>query len=358
MTVYANKGMIRLCEWVRAHAGRIFVCLGVAVLLFNASCERRPLYDPDNFVHIKVTVNTDSISNVTCHQYNPDITAPSIDPKMMRVLFYNTSGSSIAADTYISSVSEDAYGRPVIEGDVSVLPGDYKLLIYNFDTESTLIRDDSEYNTIEAYTNVVNSAITKRFATKVDDAISNSIYYEPDHLMVARDETTSIPYHEGIYTLSETAFTVVQTYYLQIKVKNAQYVSSAQAILSGLSSGNLIGSDAPVVDPQAIVYFTLQKSTDDGDDVIACIFNTFGKIENVENELAVTFNVYTTYGNTVQITKPITDVFETEDAIKRHWLLIEDEIVIPEPEKNTNSNSGGWSPGVNEWETENHEISI
>jgi len=326
--------------------------------MFNASCERRPLYDPDNYVHIKVTVNTDSISNVTCHQYNPDITAPVIDPKMMRVLFYKSDGTAIESDTYISSVSEDAYGRPVIEGDVSVLPGDYKLLVYNFDTESTQIRDDRDYTSIEAYTNVVNSAITKRFASKSDDdEISNSIYYEPDHLMVAREEATSIPYHEGTYTLYETAYTVVQTYYLQIKVHNIQYVSSAQAILSGLSSGNLIGNDTQVVDPEAIVYFTLQKSTDGGDDVIACIFNTFGKIEEVNNQLAVTFNVYTSYGTTKQLTIDITDVFHTPEAIEKHWLLIEDTIDIPEPQ-NTNSNSGGWSPGVSEWETENHDISI
>jgi len=277
---------------------------------------------------------------------------------MMRVLFYTKDGNSVSTDTYISSVSYNNDGYKVLQGEVAISQGDYRILVYNFDTESTLIRNATEYSTVEAYTDNVNSAITKRFASKATEIDIDKIVYEPDHLMVARDQDLNIPYHTGTYEVTLDATTVIDTYYLQIKVKGAAFISSASAVLTGLSSSNMIAANTRIENPEAIVYFTLQPTTDpnDGEEAIACIFNTFGRIANYDNGLAVSFNISTTYGTVIQKDYQIADLFESDNGKYHHWLLIEDVIEIPDPGAQTTG--GGWTPEVSDWESESYDFSL
>jgi len=334
---------------------------GAAILtgaLSVNSCHRRPLEDPDNLVVVKAVIDTKGISNVTCDIYNPEIEAPVIDPEMMRVLFYTSDGNSVSTDTYISSASYTDDGYKVLQGEVAISEGDYRVLVYNFDTESTLIRNSSEFSTVEAYTDNVNSAITKRFASKAAEIDIDKIVYEPDHLMVARNQKCNIPYHTGTYEVKLDATTVIDTYYLQIKIKGSAFISSASAVLTGLSSSNMIAANKRIEDPEAIVYFTLQPTTDpyDGEEAIACIFNTFGRIANYSNDLAVTFNINTTYGTVIQEEFPIADLFESDNGKNHHWLLLEHVIEIPDPGAQTTG--GGWTPQVDDWESESYDFSL
>ena len=115
------------------------------------------------------------------------------------------------------------------------------------------------------------------------------------------------------------------------------------------------------MDPSAAVAFDLIKSQDDkydgaNKDVLCAVFNTFGKIEDVSSELIVTFNVVDTEGNLLQYETSLDNVFKTEDAIERHWLLIDDTWVIPNANPNPNPGGGGFQPTVGEWEEEQGEI--
>lgn len=333
-------------------------------LVAFAACQFRPLDDPNNKVHLTVLVNTDSISNVTCDIYNPSIQAPKIDPKTMRVLFYKPSGDGMS-NTYIKNATVNEDGKIVIDGDVYVNPGDYCMLVYNFDTENIKISGDENYGSIEASTDMVSEAIKSRFATKASDEetkaeiLGSDIYYEPEHVVVARDEQVNIPYHQGTYEITMDAYSVVSTYYLQIAIKGAEYFGGAQAVLSGLSSGNLLGQNSMVNLPEASVYFTLQKSKDGDTDVIATIFNTFGKIPESESNLNVTFNVTTSYGSTLQKTYPIDSVFHTKNAIEHHWLLLRDTLEIPKPDvKGADRDGSGWYPEVEDWDSEEVTIGL
>jgi hypothetical protein len=86
------------------------------------------------------------------------------------------------------------------------------------------------------------------------------------------------------------------------------------------------------------------------------VFNTFGKIQDVESDLHVTLSVLTRDGKTHQKVIDMEPIFETEDARERHWLLIEEEWDIPDiviPEGN-----GGFAPDVDDWKDIEETIPI
>ena len=306
--------------------------------LLSVSCHRRPLEDPANNTTLRVAVNIKAIMNITCDIYNEKIPVPTIEPEMMRVLFYDPTSKKIASETYISDITYDDEGTRCLQGDISVRPGTYQMLIYNFDTESTLVRDDQTFETIEAYTDKVTSSIRQSFLGRAGE--ENAIVYEPDHLVVASNEREVIPFHEGVHVVKTDATSIVETYYLQIKVDGLQYVSSARAVLTGMVGSNRFGRNERVTSTPVSLYFTLQKSDDKGVDVLATVFNTFGRIEDITNCLSVTFD--------------ITSLFSSEACLKHHWLLLEETVKIDPPA----SSGGGFDPSVDDWEDEHHDIKL
>ena len=90
-------------SWVTYFA-YTFVMLGMVLGTFPA-CQRRPLEDPDFFTKVKVKVNVNAISNVTCDVYNDKLPVQNIEPTAMHVLFYDINYNSVAAESYITNVS-------------------------------------------------------------------------------------------------------------------------------------------------------------------------------------------------------------------------------------------------------------
>lgn len=356
---------------------RILTMITAAAMAVCAanSCQFRPLEDPDNSLSIAVAVNIKAIANVTCDIYNEKVSIPAVNTDMMHVMFFDPETNEVAAESYISDVDtvydETGKAERVLKGDISVRPGKYKMIIYNFDTESTLIRNQEDYNTIEAYTDQVPVSISTRYAnaasalnnsssasTKADVSTDLNMVFEPDHLVVAKNTDEEIPYHTGLYTVNAEAKSIVESYYLQIRVDGLQYVSSAQAVLSGMVYSNFIGQDEGKT-PGATLYFTLEKSQsarDDNADVLCCVFNTFGRIDGSTNQLYVTFDVKTTYGTEKTYTFEISNKFLSDDCINHHWLLLSDKITVDAPPAGTSG--GGFDPVVNDWDHEEHTVNF
>lgn len=345
----------------------------VAVIGVSSSCQRRPLIDPGNNTLVNVSVDISNIQNVTCDIYNEDIPVPTIDPQMMHVLFFDLETGDMAAQNFITDKSEDEEGRPVIGGSIVIAPGNYHVLAYQFDTESTIVKDYESYDGAYAVSENVSENIRSRYAAiaasmklKSDDTSDGDggsgdeellVTHEPDHMIVARIEDEYIPYHTGVYTVKTVAESVVETYYLQIHVEGLKWVSSATAFLSGMASGKILAPNEQITDPENTIYVKLVKSKDGDKDVICNIFNTFGRISGSQNDLNVTFDISTTDGRTVQRTFDISDLFLTENAVKHHWLLLDEVITIDPPEDPTDD-SGGFAPSVDDWEEENHSFVI
>lgn len=334
---------------------KFFNIIPLAILLLLAvapGCRRRPLEDPDYRTLVKVKVDISGISNVTCDIYNDKIPVPKIEPEAMHLLLFDEDASRVAAETFLTDVSTDADGVRTVSGEVVVAPGTYRYLAYDFGTEATLVRNYNVWDEAEAYTESAPSSIQKRFRSRSGEPLN--ILEEPDHLVVAAREREMIPYHEGTYTIYAEARSVVESWYLQIKVDGLEYVSSAQAVLSGMVGSDLIATDTRVTDPEAVVWFNMQKSDDKGVPVICTVFGTFGHIERSTNDLEVTFNIRTTDGKTVVKTFDISGLFETENAINHHWLLLEETIKIDPPQQT----GGGFDPKVDDWDEEHHDVII
>ena len=169
----------------------VALLMGVVVGTLEG-CNRRELLDPSFTTQMNVKVDIRSLANVTCDVYNEKIPLPVIEPEMMRVLFYKPGTNIVAGESYISSVSTVGDGNRVLSGAVGVIPGEYEMVIYNFDTRSTMIRNDNSRATIEAYTEPVVESIASRFNTRVDEA--TDILYQPDHLVVATNERDADSY--------------------------------------------------------------------------------------------------------------------------------------------------------------------
>ncbi len=321
-------------------------------LMLMAGCERRPLEEPENYAHVSVEIDTKDIRNITSDIYNSSIETPSLVPEVMHILFYEEDADRLVTEAFISNRSTNEAGNTVISGNIQIHPGDYRMAVYNFGTESTIIGNYNDWTDSYLYASPVSESIASKYKSKLPE--DEVITYTPDHLHLAVHPELSIPYHIGVHSIETTARTTVETYYLQIRVDGLEYVSSAQAFLTGMAASYDISDDRTVTEEQNTIYFTLQKGDDKGTPVICTIFNTFGHVDGTSNKLEVTFDLRTLDGKTVQHTFDITDVFKTPDAVNHNWLLLEETITVDPPP--TPPSSGGMDPWVSDWENEDHEI--
>lgn len=335
----------------------------LAVLLalpLLASCHRRPLFDAEERISIRVDVNINAVANVTTDIYNERIPVPDLTTDMMRVMVYDPDTQNLLTQSFISNKSVAADGSQVLSGSLNISYGAYDFVVYNFDTPTTQVASENNESSIVAYTNEISDALKVRYLpSKAGDDLS--IRYEPDHLLVAREHDLYIAPHDTMVVVETVARTIVDTYYIQIHVEGMQYAAQATAVISGLSPSNHFGINERTLEPSTAVAFDLLKSQDDkyagaNKDVLCAVFNTFGKIEDATSELFVTFNVIDTEGNLLQYQTSLDNVFKTEDAIERHWLLIDDTWVIPNPNPNPGGGGGGFQPKVDEWEEEEGSI--
>lgn len=291
-------------------------------------------------------------------------------PEMMRVMFFDYANYDLITETYL----------PPTGGRVSLPPGKYKFIAYNFDTEATLLRNDRNYYSIEAYTNEVSSAMRSSILTSIQygksaskaeddddawDAIlgeiqNNSIIYEPDHLFVSHQDIEVLNTEED-QTIEADAETIIETWKISVRIKNSQYMASAKALLTGQIASNFIGypKEEGKTNTDATLLFDMSAGTDaEENDIVVGQFNTFGKNPRVESRLWLTIIIKTVGGDILEWHRDITDEFFTDEAYEDQTIHIEDEIDIPEPDPGSQVSGGGFQPGVDDWDVEDIPIDI
>src|SRR5574344_1146874 len=126
--------------------------LCVLPLLLTCSCEFRTLEEMEFQTDIQVDVDINAVLNVTCDIYNELIPQPSIESEVFRVLFFDTKKDKLVGDSFIyDSFVDPVTGNKGVRGNVSIMPGDYRILIYTFGTESTLIENYDSWEKRCAY---------------------------------------------------------------------------------------------------------------------------------------------------------------------------------------------------------------
>lgn len=336
-------------------------CLLATVLLMTR-CERRPLVEAGNTHYVRIYLD-EQIKNVTTGFYNPELQKPDYtSPEILRVVLYDQQTGRLSAERYLRNRGTDARGS-YYDGYIIADAGSYRLITYNFGTSSTLIDNSHIYNGIVAYTNEISSVLRRALPVRTEPE-EERIVYVPDHLFVDQHKELQILHGNGIDTLYNadgdhfSAGSIVLSYYLQIRVKGAQWISSASGLLSGMAgSATLHNSTIRAEDPVTL-YFELHRGGEDSQQpFLYTTFHTFGKLPDKDNLLAITFDIKTTDGRALTTTIDISKKFDEPDAIEHQWLLLDEVLNIPEPE-NPEDSGDGFVPGVDDWEDIETDIII
>lgn len=347
------KGFIRMAAFA-------FLVLSVC------GCHRRPLLDLENMHYVRVYLD-EELKNVTTGFYNESHNKPKYStPEVVRVVACDPSSDQVISERYLQNKGSDEKGN-YLDGYINIPPGDYKLMAYSFGNESSILRNEGTFSRAEAFTNNISSYLYGNFNSKDKD--DEKIVYDADHLFVDTNENLKIGYKSHVDTLYDAngnhfkAESIVKTYYIQVTVEGAQYITSAVALLGGLGGSSVLHSGfAPNNDPVTI-YFDMIKSPEVigapiGDEPITAElysnFGTFGKLEGLSNNLEMAFDVITVDGRKLSYTLDITHKFYEEDAVNHQWIIITDKIVIPPPEKI----DGGFIPSIQEWQELEMDIYI
>jgi len=349
----------------------VCICtLCLALGLAFTGCEHRPLEEMSNVHYIRVYVN-EQIQNVTYGFYDENRLKPAYQrPRALRITLCDPGTDRVVSERYLQDYGEDERGY-YFEGYISAYPGDYHLMVYNIGTESTLIRDEHTYRQAEAYTNNIASHYYAYLPSVRGDMSKANIVYEPDHLFLVTHDNIRIAPSNELDTLRTdegdhfTAATCVESYYIQVRIRGIEYVSTAASLLTGLAASTTLHNRAMQTESPVQIFFEMnmtgregqekRQAADGGNAVIYTTFNTFGKLPDEVTEYTVTFDFVTTDGRTQTETMNITPMFDTPEVIDHKWIIIDKEIVIDPPPK---QEGGGLSPEVNEWEDVNTDLII
>lgn len=333
----------------------------MALTILFTGCERRELVRNNASVNIRLNLQLSVQVNGKIEELPT--------PEMMRVMFFDCENFELITESYL----------PAGGGNVSLPPGRYKLIAYNFDTETTLLRNDRNYYSIEAYTNEIPTSMRATILNSIQYSIpaskggsddtdwdkilskvqNNPIVYEPDHLFVSHEDIEVLNI-EGDQIIEASAETIVETWEITVNIKNEQYIASARALLTGQIASNFIGlpKEEGKTDTDVTLMFDMQPENEEGENhVIASQFNTFGKNPSVDSRLWLTIIIKTTGGDILEWHRDITDEFFTDEAVENNTIHIQDEIDVPVPE-DPQGGGGGFQPGVEDWEEENIPIDI
>jgi len=331
-------------------------------VLSVVACHRRPLYDLNEQVKLVVEVDTDNIKNITSDIYNPAVPVPSLNTDMLRALVYDPDTDKLLTQSFVSDKTVNAKGHQVLSTTLNLGLGNFDFLVYNFDTPTTQITGEDNQTAVKAYTDEIPASMKDNYIlTKATDFEKLPVIEQPEHLFVAREPDVHLAMTDELKVVETTAYTIVDTYYLQIHVQGLKNVSTASVVISGLSPSNTFGPNVRT-NSNSGIYVDLIKSTDpkyagENKDVLCCIFNTFGKLDGISSDALFTANVTDKRGTTHQLTVNLDTVFKSADAVNHHWLLLDDIWIIPDPE-DPGTSDGGFQPEVGEWETEEGGIDL
>ena len=340
----------------------LFILLGMM-----SACEHRPLVERTDMHYIRIYLD-EHLRNVNFGFYDEEKPRPEYKtPTVMRVTLCDTETGKIVSERYLRDTGTDERGN-YIDGTISAPPGTYHLMAYNFDTESTHVRDKDNHFQMQVYTNPISEQLMDRlaFVRSSNETKDWNIRYEPDHFFVETCEEIVVddkPYADTLYNHQGDHFTaesVVKTYYIQVNVKGIEYIKSAYSLLTGMAGSVQLCNQSMIADPPASVFFHMKPGADrarESDDIAVAYatFNTFGKLKNVEGFIEVAFEFNTVFETTQVETIRLTDMFETPQVKNEQWIIIDKVIEIVPPE---GASTGGLNPGLNDWDEIEGETTI
>lgn len=346
-----------------------FLQMYLMALYVLCACDHRPLVDINDTHYLRIYVD-EEIKNVTCGFYNEEYERPVYErPRVMRVLLADPMTGSILSERYFQNQGEDERGY-YIDGYIQAKPGTYNLLLYNFGSTQTLIRNENNFFRMQAYTRPVSEYYLQYIPSTRLELDESRIMQQPEHLFHDVGEPVVIPHHSGVDTLRTVlgdyfkAHSVVLSYYIQVKIKGVEWVKSAVSLMSGMAGNTLMHGHRILEQSDPVnVFFTMKQANRNRRSgertttaTLYTTFNTFGKIPSVSSVCTLNFEFIKTDGSTQVERLDITPMFDTPLVKNRQWILLDKEIVITPPDNA--AVGGGMNPGVDDWKEEKAEIEL
>ena len=309
------------------------ILLLTALVLVLAGCQRRPLTEADYAVQLNITLDKDIVN----HEVQKD-------PALMRCVFYNSENGAFVTQAFL----------PPTGGIVNLIPSrTYNILVYNFDTESTWIREEDRYDQIYASTSLIPDSFKTKLKSRSTKAEDELIVYDPDHLFVGNLNNVFIParsVNAPMVVLDVEARSVVQSWKIEVnRITGAKNIGSMAGVITSLTRRSHIGTST-LSEEQASIYFDNHVIDENG--ILTAGFNTFGRHPETYDPQILSLVFIDIAGKGKTYNFDVTDqMIDNEEQIIR----LNVDIDIPKP---MTEGSGGFVPKVDEWEDINTDIII
>lgn len=312
------------------------ILLVAATLLFAMACERRPL--EEEYLRVYLNINIDK--NITNHEVKDG------EPGLLRVVFFDHDTGEYLSHDFVS-----------YKGGYIFAPyGDVDMVVYNYESGDTHVRNTYSWESMEAYTDEISEQQLSRFRkyllSRVDSRPSyDDIRLTPDHLFVAREHNIHIPRHitNDVFIINTTAKTVVESWTVEIRnVTGMEWVGSMSMMLSGQVATNYIATNTPSTDPTAL-YFDVAE-VQRSETTLISRFETFGREKTSGEAALLSVLFFDTAGHPYMYNFDVSD--QMEDNPQQH-IVIDGAINIPKPEI-----GGGFKPDVEDWKEFEYDIQI
>lgn len=265
-------------------------------------------------------------------------------PETMRVMFYPKDAEGRKVDGYL----------PAAGGEMKVPPGNYAVVVYNFNTESVQIRGEESYETIEAFTGPYTGL----------DAVIDMVWW-PDPLYVVALDDVEIAKSDEALQMELKPTAVVKSYTFDIKVEGLERVSSVLCYVSNLNGSCFLGKHTCELS-KVPIYVDMER----GDGVLRGRFASFVWPVSAETRMEMPMILTVKLvkrDNTVQevevdVTEALTappsppdegEVEEPDAEIDIEIPIPDDKIVVDELEPGFNEGGGiggevgGWGDETN-----------
>lgn len=292
--------------------------------------------------------------------------APDANPEGMCVFFYPLDGEDAPQRRF------DFAGKT--GGGIEIQVGRYRVLCYNNDTESVLLRGTDAFDTHEGYTregSIFESIYGSgaNYAPKAKEAEDERVVISPDMIWgcAALDveiSETGVSYlcfpeseredwsgkpavsTEQVITLYPHELVCTYTYEVR-NVKNLKYATQMCGSLSGMAPSLLFGDESLGTECVTIPF----ESVSDGVSTITGGFYTFGHHEENTAPHKLLLYVWFVDGSKYYYTFDVTDQIHSAPD-KRHVHIIIDGLDFPQPI----GNGSGFQPSVDDWQPVEEDI--
>ena len=304
---------------------KIYIIIATFAALLTVSCVRDEILYPTSNYYLAFDLQ---------HIVEKDADAPQI----YMANFYNTVNGKLEYQEIIRPLSHPP-GMPVGGYIQGITPGQYHMVVYNFDSKKNIIENENNYDYSYAHTKVLSYNG------------STPIVITPDNLYV-HSETVDIKYvtGENAYIIDCEPQLLVETWKLNVNgIKNIEKLVKMTVYVSGQVRGKYIKQKNEKVDEKVIICFDATPPTTKAGDVpetFSINYQTYGQIENGQRIL-VTVIAEGPDGSTYYAQKDITEqILDPSNENK--------EVDIDADFKIEERKQGGFDPSAREWD-ENRE---